>query len=177
MNPRTGLLVSLAIIVAACEVVPSNLPALPPTPVSGIPAPPPPPGSDDIASKTYPQPLSVPLAEEILLKTGVFNFHNSPGASHQAYLLLIDLPDGVGRLQSIARSGGRAGQLYALCALWERAPVLAAELSAQLETVTEEVVVLDNDVRSKRPVSEVVDLIRRAQLWLWFRNQKDMGHG
>ena len=67
MNPRTGLLVSLAIIVAACEVVPSNLPALPPTPVSGIPAPAAPPRSDDIASKTYPQPLSVPQAEEIPL--------------------------------------------------------------------------------------------------------------
>jgi hypothetical protein len=121
--------------------------------------------------------LSVAVAEEILLKTGVFNIHNSPRASFYAYLALIDLPDGVSRMQAIARRGGRAGQLYALCAMWERAPTQAAALADELGTVSDEVIVWDNDVRGVRRVSDVVTMIRVTELWRWFRDPSDIRHG
>ncbi len=167
--------IALTILLAGCDIRPSNIPATPPAPLATDPAGPialplRPPGWEDIASKTYPLPLSTELAEEILLTTSVFNFHNSPGASHHAYLTLIDLANGVSRMQTIARDGRGAGQLYALCALWDRAPAQAEALASTLAAGSTEVVVLDNDIRTVRRVSEVVAMIRSTRLWEWFRN-------
>ena len=90
MKSLRGPLIAPSIVAASCGAASSDLPMPPPAPLSrpeaaGIPAVQPrPPDADDIASKTYPQSLTVSQAEQILLKTGVFNFHNSPGASHRA---------------------------------------------------------------------------------------------
>jgi hypothetical protein len=120
--------------------------------------------------------MSIALADEILSKTAVFNFHNSPGASHRAYLLLLDQPDAMVRFEALAGRAGRAGQLYALCALWEKAPTLAAQLSVKLEAARDTVIVLDNDVRKVRPVVEVASMIRSTELWRWFRDPTYVRH-
>jgi hypothetical protein len=167
--------------VAACEVSPPGLPESPPAPQASTTPPfsePPPPilDADDIAHRVQHQEMSVTLAEEVLSKTGVFTFHNNPGASHRAYLLLLEQPDSISRFEALAERSGYAGQLYALCALSEKAPAAASRLSARLDTVRATVVVWDNDVRSVQPVVEVARMIRSRELWRWFRDPTFVKH-
>jgi hypothetical protein len=166
---------------AACGVTPSELP-VPASPREDLALqlpdfPPKPPDADDIVSKSYTLPMTVPAAETILLTTAVFNFHNSPGASHHASLVIVNLPDAVKRLQTVAASGRRAGQLYALCGLWELDPNAARSLAMELATLRDEVVVLDNDVRELKSMAEAAEMVKDYELWKWFRDQKSMEHG
>jgi len=133
---------TLAVMSAAgCSGQPSNLPT-PKSPVSVeqfLPQLPP-------ARPKVPRPLPVVDAERILNETGLFN--RNAWRQIQAYNVLMDQPDRLVRFQAIARNARRAGQVYALCALWAL------------------------DVWN-RSVGELVRLVEDERIWVELRSLRD----
>jgi hypothetical protein len=127
---------------AGCSGQPSNLPT-PKSPVSVeqfLPQLPP-------ARPKVPWPLPVVDAERILNETGLFN--RNAWRQIQAYNVLMDQPDRLVRFQAIARNARRAGQVYALCALWAL------------------------DVLWNRSVGELVRLVEDERIWVELRSLRD----
>ena len=94
-----------------------------------------------------PRPLPVVDAERILNETGLFN--RNAWRQIQAYNVLMDQPDRLVRFQAIARNARRAGQVYALCALWAL------------------------DVLWNRSVGELVRLVEDERIWVELRSLRD----
>jgi hypothetical protein len=169
---------TLAVMIAAgCSGQPSSVPTpkspaaleqlLPQLP----PARPKLPWEDDISSQDFPDPLPVSDAERILKETGLFN--RNAWRQVQAYNVLMDQPDGLVRFQAIARTAKRAGQVYALCALWALDAPSARALAEQLAPVTDEIAELHEDVISNRSIAELVRLVQDKRIWVELRSLRD----
>jgi hypothetical protein len=170
MNRYAPALLAVVLVAGGgCDIRSSDLPPTgPPKPAE----PPRPPNADDIANRQFASPLAVGDAETILLNTEVFNYHNSPRTIHQAYNVLLAQPDAIERMTMVAARGRRAGQLFALCALWDLSPAAGRTLAAQLSSVHDQVVVYDNDVRSLRSVADMVGVIANEKLWTDLRSRQ-----
>jgi hypothetical protein len=142
-----------------------------PAPPSVPPEPPKSRGAGDIAGDPYPTPLPLVDAERILLNTNTFSYRNL-ARQIQAYNVLLDQPDAFNRVRAIAARARRAGQLYALCALWDLNPDAARAFAAELTTIQDPVLVFANDVVSDIPVAKMVALIEAEKLWVEFRKEK-----
>ena len=148
---------------AACGVEPADLPS----PSLGPGERPPSLKELDIASQKFASPLSVADAEMILLRTDVFEV--VPSANQiAAYNLLLDQSDPLSRFRSIATKARRAGQLYALCALWALAPDEARDLEEQLVSVEGSVV----GHAGSFPIAYLVERVRTDKLWIAFRTNR-----
>jgi len=151
---------------AGCSGQPSNLPT-PKSPVSVeqfLPQLPP-------ARPKVPRPLPVVDAERILNETGLFN--RNAWRQIQAYNVLMDQPDRLVRFQAIARNARRAGQVYALCALWALDEPSAKALAERLTPVTDEITEMHEDVLWNRSVGELVRLVEDERIWVELRSLRD----
>ena len=135
--------------------------------------PPPPPGSGDISRGNFTWPLPLASAQTILLKTEVFEFGGMPPKRQvQAFNVVFDQPDALGRFRWIARQAGPAGRLYALCALVELDPPDAQLLQLELAGVPEPIDVSDSDVGSRPPIAQVAQLAVSRRLGVEFRRSR-----
>lgn len=128
----------------------------------------------DFAHRQYSKPLSVTEAELILVCTTHFAFGGMPlKRQGQAFNVLFEQPDSIGRFRSVAATAGPAGRLYAFAALQILAEPEAVGLAAELERDTRRVHFQDSDVISTSTVSDVVEFMRRRRIGEEFRRDRD----
>ena len=113
----------------------------------GPPAPPPPPdltgrvlpkppGSDDFAHRSFGHPLSLQDAEAVLRHTRVFEVGGMPPKRQvQAFNVVFEQADAVGRFRSIAEGESPAGTLYGFAALLLLDPTAAVPLRVSLSVL------------------------------------------
>jgi len=119
--------------------------------------PPLPPGSDDFAHQSFGAPLSIGDAQEILLRTEAFAFGGMPPKRQvQAFNLLLEQRDAVGRFRLVARGAQHAGRFYALCAFWLLSVNEAGPLATDLARTEAKLVVYDHDVIHVLAASEIM---------------------
>ncbi|MBK9238731.1 MAG: hypothetical protein IPL75_00415 [Acidobacteria bacterium] len=85
----------------------------------------------------------------------------------------MDQPDSLARFQAIARNAKRAGQVYALCALWALDEPGAKALAEQLAPVTDEIAEMHEDVIWNRSIGELVRLVQDERIWVELRSLRD----
>jgi hypothetical protein len=168
MTFARGLLTMLAIVGAAAAC--GNAAPIPQVssvyPNGGPAPPPPPPRGDEFARGKFRSPLSVADAEQILLRTRVFEIGGMPPKRQvQAYNVIADQPDARARFESIAVRAEPAGRLYALCGLIALRSDLASTVSAGLAANGHTLTVFDSDEVSDQSASQLLDLIQRRRLW------------
>ena len=148
VNPTALVLILTTLtLLSACS---SSLPEPPKMPGQENQAPPGPPGSDDYANPSFPSPLAVSDARDILIRTNTFavsfNAYNVFPRQLQAFNVLLDQPNAVDLFADVANRSGRAGRLYALCALTLLDKRRAQELAHQLDLSTEHVRTISGDL-------------------------------
>src|SRR5712664_1887189 len=133
------------------------------------------PGAGDFARQPFASPLSIEDAEQILVRTRVFEFGGMPPKRQvQAFNVLLDQPDAVARLKRVSDRGELAGRLYALCALSTLDKQVARTLAVALGQDQTRVLVIDSDViRGSMTSAEVVVLIQQQQLGPGMRSEKE----
>jgi hypothetical protein len=134
-----------------------------------------PPGHGDFARGSFRTPLSLEDAEQILLRTKVFEYGNMPPKRQvQAFNLLLDQPDAGRRFAAIGARGDTAGQLYALCGFLALKADAATMLASDLEARQGWTLVQDSDViLGSKTAAEVVAIIRMRRLWDEMRRAKE----
>jgi hypothetical protein len=133
------------------------------------------PGAGDFARQSFASPLSIEDAEQILVRTRVFEFGGMPPKRQvQAFNVLLDQPDAVARFKRVSDRGELAGRLYALCAVSTLDKQVARTLAVALGQDQTRVLVIDSDViRGSMTSEEVVFLIQQQQVGPGMRSEKE----
>ncbi len=162
------LLALIVVSVYGCGGTTSELPTPGPPKVEA----PRPLGADDIVNQKFASPLSVQDAETILSRTNMFVWNHGPALQIDAYRVLMQQPDALRRVLSIASHGGRAGQLYALCALRDFGSEAAWSVANRLASVEEEILVHGSNGATRfEPVTELVREIETNKACITLRSQ------
>jgi hypothetical protein len=151
----------------------------------GPPAPPPPPdltrrvfprppGSDDFARRSFGHPLSLEDAEAVLRRTRVFEVGGMPPKRQvQAFNVIFEQADAIGRFRSIAEGESPAGKLYGFAALLLLDPAGAEPLRASLSADERRILVIDSDNSYEKPVQDLAKMIEQRDMGRWFRRVRD----
>ena len=153
----------------------------------GLPAPPPPdltgrvlpkpPGSDDFAHRSFGHPLSVQDAEAVLRHTRVFEVGGMPPKRQvQAFNVVFEQADAVGRFRSIAEGESSAGKLYGFAALLLLDSAAAEPLRVSLSVDERRILVIESDMSYERPVRDLAKMVEQRDMGRWFRRVRDETH-
>jgi len=151
----------------------------------GPPAPPPkpdltgrvlskPPGSDDFAHRSFGHPLSLQDAEAVLRHTRVFEVGGMPPKRQvQAFNVVFEQADAVGRFRSIAEGESPAGTLYGFAALLLLDPTAAEPLRVSLSVDERRILVIESDTSYEKPVRDLAKMVEQRDMGRWFRRVRD----
>ena len=139
----------------------------------------------DISDGDFSSPLPPADAEQILLRTNVFDIAGQgrrPGRQVQSFNVLLDERDASDRFRRLALKGGPAGQLYALCGLLLVARAEGVTLAHSLSLKPGDVIVRDGDYTFDTPTVRAIVLVfandlptrlreRRAEVYAYFNTR------
>src|SRR5947207_13123864 len=147
----------------------------------GPPAPPPKPdltgrvlskqrGSDDFAHRSFGHPLSLQDAEAVLRHTRVFEVGGMPPKRQvQAFNVVFEQADAVGRFRSIAEGESPSGKLYGFAALLLLDPTAAEPLRVSLSVDERRILVIESDTSDEKPVRDLAKMVEQRDMGRWFR--------
>ena len=136
---------------------------------------------DDEACTLFTWPLSPPLATEVLKQTHIFTQTGvyrggEPPPQIAAFNVLLDQADPLPYFDEIARSGGSAGRLYAVCAYQlldgRRHDRLASDLRHDQATVFTQF----GCIAMNQSVSELVEIVDKQAYGKYFRDARDRAY-
>ncbi|HVF58904.1 MAG TPA: hypothetical protein VNJ70_03715 [Thermoanaerobaculia bacterium] len=174
----TLAIVSLALM--SCEVEPI---APPPNFVSifSDPEPAPAPPWDirnDPASTLFVWPLAPAQAAKVLKRSKIFadtaiGITGMPPPQMAAFNVLLDQPNAIGWFDDIRRTGGGAGQLYALCAFQVLDSARAANLADELRARQDKIYALFGCSVAHQRIGDIVDALEKDACGKQFREARD----
>jgi len=142
-------------------------------------APPPPPSiRDDEACKLFSWPLSAQQATEILKRTNMFTqtgiyYGGEPPPQIAAFNVLLDQAEPLFYIDDVARTGGSAGRLFALCANQLLDAGRHKRLATQLRADQTLVFAQFACIGMKETVSELVGVVEKNSYGRYFREARD----
>ena len=133
-----------------------------------------PPGSDDFAQRSFGHPLSLQDAEAVLRHTRVFEIGGMPPKRQvQAFNVVFEQADAVGRFRSIAEGESPAGKLYGFAALPLLDPTAAEPLRVSLSVDERGILVIESDTSYEKPMQDLAKMVEQRDMDRWFRRVRD----
>jgi hypothetical protein len=131
------------------------------------------PGSDDFSRGRFASPLSLSDANQILMRTEIFEYGEMPPKRQvQAFNVVFARPDAVSRFEQIAQTAKFAGRLYALAGLLLLDRAKGEHLFLSFSRTSLSITVFDSDMVSRLSVGHVAAVIRDRNLGLLMRESQ-----
>ena len=158
---RVFIALSIAAVLIATSCSEPPAPPGPPPPGRGLEAP----WAHDFAHQSFASPLSVVDAQEILIRTDIFEFGTMPPKRQvQALNALLDQSDALLQFETVLRRGNLAGRLYAMCGFLLLKAQRGTSLRSALDTEHARILVIEHDViRGSMTVADIVGLVQQEQ--------------